>query len=64
MAVTANGYGKRTRLDAYRITRRGGKGIITVRATEAVSAVLAARIATATGEVVLQSAPGAQGWSL
>lgn len=37
---------------------------ITVRATESVSAVLAARIATATGEVVLQSAPGAQGWSL
>jgi len=33
LVVTQNGYGKRSPLDDYRVTRRGGKGIITVRNT-------------------------------
>jgi DNA gyrase subunit A len=31
LTVTENGYGKRTPLDAYRLQRRGGQGIITIR---------------------------------
>ncbi|UCE87335.1 MAG: DNA gyrase subunit A, partial [Deltaproteobacteria bacterium] len=31
LTVTENGYGKRTPLDDYRIQRRGGQGIITIR---------------------------------
>jgi DNA gyrase subunit A len=31
--VTENGYGKRTPLDAYRLQRRGGQGIISIRAS-------------------------------
>jgi DNA gyrase subunit A len=27
LVVTENGYGKRTSLDEYRITNRGGKGV-------------------------------------
>jgi DNA gyrase subunit A len=34
LTVTANGYGKRTPLDDYRIQKRGGMGIITIRTTE------------------------------
>ena len=33
IVVTENGFGKRTTVDEYRITRRGGKGIITVKAS-------------------------------
>ena len=32
--VTANGYGKRSPIEDYRITGRGGKGIITIKATD------------------------------
>lgn len=34
MVVSENGYGKRTALDDYRITNRGGKGVQTLKVTE------------------------------
>ncbi|MFO7608143.1 MAG: DNA gyrase subunit A [Candidatus Krumholzibacteriia bacterium] len=34
LALTQNGYGKRTPLADYRLQRRGGKGLITVKCTE------------------------------
>ncbi len=34
LTVTRNGYGKRTPLDDYRVQRRGGQGIITIRTNE------------------------------
>ena len=34
LTVTENGYGKRTPLDDYRLQRRGGQGIITIRTTQ------------------------------
>jgi DNA gyrase subunit A len=34
LVVTENGYGKRTSIDDYRITNRGGKGVINVKASE------------------------------
>ena len=34
LTVTENGYGKRTRTDEYRRQARGGKGILTIKATE------------------------------
>ncbi len=36
LVVTENGYGKRTDVMQYRVQRRGGKGIITLRTTEKV----------------------------
>jgi DNA gyrase subunit A len=33
LTVTANGYGKRTPLEDYRVQNRGGQGIITIRTT-------------------------------
>ncbi|MCD4716459.1 MAG: DNA gyrase subunit A [Desulfobacterales bacterium] len=34
LTVTENGYGKRTRTEEYRTQSRGGKGILTIKATE------------------------------
>lgn len=34
MAISAEGYGKRTELEAYRITNRGGKGVKTMNITD------------------------------
>ncbi len=33
-ALTENGYGKRTPVEDYRVQRRGGKGLITIKCTE------------------------------
>jgi DNA gyrase subunit A len=53
LVVTANGYGKRTKLDAYRITRRGGKGIITVKTTERTGALIAVKVVKPADELML-----------
>ena len=34
LVVSENGYGKRSKLEAYRITNRGGKGVKTISITE------------------------------
>jgi len=34
LTVCENGYGKRTALEEYRLTRRGGKGVINIKTTE------------------------------
>ncbi len=34
LVITENGYGKRTKVDDYRIQRRGGRGLITIKASE------------------------------
>jgi len=34
LVVCENGYGKRTNIDGYRLTHRGGKGIISIRTSE------------------------------
>jgi DNA gyrase subunit A len=58
LVVTENGYGKRTKLDAYRVTNRGGKGIITIKATERNGALIAIKEVAETDEVMLISKKG------
>ncbi len=41
MVVTENGYGKRSSISDYRVTSRGGKGIITLKCTEKVGNLIA-----------------------
>jgi DNA gyrase subunit A len=53
LSVTANGYGKRTELAEYRVQSRGGKGIITIKATERNGAVVAAMPVVDGDEVML-----------
>ena len=42
MTISRNGYGKRTKLDLYRIQSRGGKGIINFKATSKTGPVIGA----------------------
>ena len=41
MVISENGFGKRSLLDGYRITNRGGKGVKTMNITEKTGAVVA-----------------------
>jgi len=58
LVVTSKGYGKRTKLDDYRITKRGGKGIYTVRATERNGTLISIKEVTPTDELMLISKKG------
>ncbi|MDR2820767.1 MAG: DNA gyrase subunit A [Desulfovibrio sp.] len=42
LSISANGYGKRTRVDLYRLQSRGGKGIINFKVTAKTGAVVGA----------------------
>ncbi len=42
MSISRNGYGKRTKLDLYRVQSRGGKGIINFKATSKTGPVIGA----------------------
>lgn len=41
LVVSENGYGKRSSIDDYRITKRGGKGVVTLKTTEKTGALVA-----------------------
>jgi DNA gyrase subunit A len=43
LVVTEKGYGKRSELEDYRLTRRGGKGVITVKVNEKVGNMISIR---------------------
>ncbi len=58
LVVTSKGYGKRTVLDDYRITGRGGKGIYTVKATERNGRLVSIKEVSPTDEVMLISRNG------
>jgi len=53
LVATENGYGKRSPISEYRITGRGGKGIISIQATERNGRVVAALEVTASDQVML-----------
>jgi len=53
LTVTANGYGKRTLLEEYRVQTRGGKGTITIKTTERNGPVVAAALVSDAEEVML-----------
>ncbi len=55
LSVTENGYGKRTPADEYRLTNRGGKGVINVKTTERVGKVVGIAQVDETSEVMLIS---------
>ena len=53
LAVAEKGYGKRTALDEYRITNRGGKGIITMNVTDKVGRVVGVRMVREGDDIML-----------
>lgn len=58
LTVTENGYGKRTPIDDYRVTGRGGKGVVTAKLSDRTGKVVAVCQARASDEVMLVSSRG------
>jgi DNA gyrase subunit A len=58
LAVTEHGYGKRTPVDEYRQTRRGGVGVTTLKVTDKTGKVVAVRSVRETDELMLLSQKG------
>ena len=53
LAITENGFGKRTELDEYRVQKRGGRGVITYKITPKTGKIVGVRIATKDDDVML-----------
>ena len=53
LVVTANGYGKKTKLSEYKTQKRGGSGIKTVKVTAKTGDLMVARVVTAENEELL-----------
>jgi DNA gyrase subunit A len=58
LVVTENGYGKRTRIDQYRKTSRGAKGVRTIRLTETKGGLAGALVVRDHQELVFISQEG------
>ena len=53
LAITENGFGKRTELDEYRVQLRGGRGVITYKITPKTGELVGVKIADDTEDVML-----------
>lgn len=58
LTVTENGFGKRTPVDDYRITNRGGKGIINLKVTERTGPVIGLKVVNPEMELMLVTTEG------
>ena len=59
LAITENGFGKRTELDEYRVQTRGGKGVITYKITSKTGDIVGVRIANENQDVMMITDKGA-----
>ena len=53
LAITENGFGKRTELDEYRVQNRGGRGVITYKITHKTGNIVGIRMAKEDDDVML-----------
>ena len=53
LAITENGFGKRTELDEYRVQTRAGRGVITYKVTPKTGEIVGIRIVDDTDDVML-----------
>ncbi|MDH3267456.1 MAG: DNA gyrase subunit A [Ignavibacteria bacterium] len=58
LVVTGKGYGKRSDINDYRITRRGGKGVITVKTSDKIGKMIAMMEVNDNDELVIISTKG------
>lgn len=58
MVVSENGYGKRSELDGYRITNRGGKGVKTMNITEKTGNLVAIKSVTDENDLMIINRSG------
>ena len=53
LAITENGFGKRTELEEYRVQNRGGRGVLTYKITPKTGNIVGIRIVTGVEDVML-----------
>ena len=53
LAITENGFGKRTELEEYRVQTRGGKGVLTYKITPKTGDIVGVRIANDDEDVMM-----------
>ena len=58
LVLSANGFGKRTDLDEYRITNRGGKGVKTINITEKTGELVAIKAVTDDNDLMIINRSG------
>mgnify|MGYP000403838305 CR=1 FL=1 len=58
LSVTENGYGKRSSLEDYRITNRGGKGVKTISVTEKTGELVAIKNVQDTDDLMIINKSG------
>jgi DNA gyrase subunit A len=58
LVVSENGYGKRTELEDYRITNRGGKGVKTINVTEKTGPLIAIKAITDKDDIMIINKSG------
>ncbi len=58
LSITANGYGKRTQISDYRIIKRGGKGVISIKASRRNGPVVAVKVVNDSDEVMIMTTKG------
>ena len=58
VTITEQGYGKRTKLDAYRETHRGGKGVISIKTGERNGKVVCIKQVKTTDELMVATSDG------
>jgi DNA gyrase subunit A len=58
LVVSENGYGKRTDIDDYRVTNRGGKGVKTINVTEKTGELVAIKDVTDNDDLMIINKSG------
>lgn len=58
LVVSEQGYGKRSKIDDYRITNRGGKGVKTLNVTEKTGALISIKTVTEENDLMIINKSG------
>jgi DNA gyrase subunit A len=58
LAITENGFGKRTELDEYRVQNRGGRGVITYKITPKTGDIVGIKIVSGNEDVMMVTDTG------
>jgi len=58
LSISENGYGKRTAIDTYRLTNRGGKGVINMKTTNKTGNVIGVLLVREDSDVMIVSQNG------
>ena len=58
LAITENGFGKRTEVEEYRAQSRAGKGILTYKTTEKTGHIIGIKVVTDNDDVMIITATG------